>query len=112
MIKSVDASLSMKWKPGLIPRRFKSSVNDVKDIIIYLSILFFIAVVSMALQYYTYITYMYLFPMLEVVGKRPHRSEYIFPSLVVIGSTVVQNTKFVFFWSSKSISGFFSLVDC
>ena len=73
--KSVDASLSMKWKPGLIPRIFKSSVNDVKAIIISLSLLLFISVVRMALHLYTYITYMYLFSLLEVVGKRPHRSE-------------------------------------
>ena len=54
--KAVYASLSMKWKPGLIPQIFKSSVNDVKALIIPLSPLLFIAVVSMALQSYTYIT--------------------------------------------------------
>ena len=46
----VDASFSIKWKPGLIPWLFKSSVNDVKDLIIYLSLLFFIAAVRMVLQ--------------------------------------------------------------
>ena len=34
--KAVDASLSMKWKPGWIPRSFKSSVKYVKALIIYL----------------------------------------------------------------------------
>ena len=54
--KPVDASLSMKYKPGWILRIFKSSVKDVKDLIISLSLLFFIAVVRMALHSYTYIT--------------------------------------------------------
>ena len=51
----------MKCKPGLIPRIFKSSVNSVKYHIIYLSLPFFIAVVSRVLQWYTYMTWMYLF---------------------------------------------------
>ena len=32
--KAVDASLSMKWKPRRIPQIFKSSVKDVKALII------------------------------------------------------------------------------
>ena len=52
----VDALLSMKWKTGWIPRPFKSSVKYVKDVIISLSLLFFVAVVSMALKAYTYIS--------------------------------------------------------
>ena len=48
--KSVDALLSLKQKPGWITRLFKSSVNDVKSLIISLSFLFFIAVFSMTLQ--------------------------------------------------------------
>ena len=73
--KAVYALLSMQWKPGWIPRLFKYLVKDVKDLIISLSLLFFITVVRMELQSYKYITYMYLFPLLEVAGKRPHRSE-------------------------------------
>ena len=73
--KAVYALLSMKWKPGLIPRLFKSPVNDVKALIITLSLLLFISIVRMALNPYTYITYMYLFPLIELVGKRPHRYE-------------------------------------
>ena len=53
---------------------------------------------------------MYLFHLLDVMGKRPHISEYIYPSFVLLGSTVVQNTTFVFFLSSRSVSGGFSLV--
>ena len=53
--KAVYVSLSMKWKPGLTLWIFKSSVNVVKAFIISLSLLFFIAVVRMALQSYTYI---------------------------------------------------------
>ena len=56
IFKAVDALLSMKWKPGLITWLLKSSVNDVKALIISLSLLFFVAVVRMALQSYTYIT--------------------------------------------------------
>ena len=78
----------------MILRIFKSSVNAVKDLIISLSLLFFISVVRTALKSYTYITYMYLFPLLEVTGKRPHISKWIFFSFVVIGSTVVQKTTF------------------
>ena len=62
VFKAVDASLSIECKPGLIPQNFKSSVNDVKDLIILLSLIFFIAVVRMVLQSYTYITYIYFFP--------------------------------------------------
>ena len=43
------------------------------------------------------------------MGKRPHISDYIFPSLVVLGFTVVQCTTFVVIVSSRSISGGFSL---
>ena len=55
---------------------------------------------------------MYLLPLLEVVGKRPHRSEYILPSLVVMGSTFVQYNKFVLILSSRYLSEGFSLVYC
>ena len=110
--KAVYASLSMKLKPWLIPHIFKSSVNDVKSLIIYLSLLFFISVVRMALQSYTYITYMYLLPLLEVVGKCTHRSEQILPSLVFIGSTVMQYTPLNLIFYSRYVSGGFSLVDC
>ena len=54
--KALDSSLFMKWKSGLIPRIFKSSVNYVKALVISLLLLLFIAVVSMVLQSYTYIT--------------------------------------------------------
>ena len=48
--------LSMIWNPGLIPRIFNNVVNDLKACIIYLSLLFFVSVVIMVLQPYTYIT--------------------------------------------------------
>ena len=47
-----------------------------------------------------------------MVGKLPHISDYIFPSLVVIGSKVLQNTTFVLIFYSKSVPGGFYLVDC
>ena len=50
IFKLIDTSLSMKWKPGLIPQIFKYSVIDVKDLIIYLSLLLFVAIFRMALQ--------------------------------------------------------------
>ena len=56
ILKDVDASLSMKWNHGLIPRIFKYSVNYVKACIISLSLILFIAVVGMVLQSYTYMT--------------------------------------------------------
>ena len=112
IFKAVDASLSMKWKPGLISWIFKSSYNYVKALIIYLSLLFFVYVVRMVLQSYTYIKQMYLFPLLEVVRKFPHIYYYILPSLVVLGYTVVQNTTFIVIFSFKYVSGGVSLVDC
>ena len=54
--RAVYASLSMKWKPRLIPWLLKSSVNYVKALIISLSPLFFITVVRTTLKSYTYIT--------------------------------------------------------
>ena len=75
ILKALYYSLSMKCKPGLITRIFKSSVNDVKSLIVSFSLLLFVAVVRMELQSYKYITYMYLFPLLEVVVKCTHRSE-------------------------------------
>ena len=110
IFKAVDASLSMKWKPGLIPRLFKSSVKSVKARIISLSLLLLIYVVSMKLPTYTYMTWVYLFPLLDVVGKLTHISELTFPSFIMIGSTVVQHTTSVLIFSSRSISGSFSLV--
>ena len=107
ILKSVYASFSMKWKPGLIPSLLKYSVNYVKACIIYLSLLFFIAVVRMELQSYIYMKYIYSPHLIELVGKCPHISDYIFPSLVVLGSTVVKNTTFVLIFSSKSVSSGF-----
>ena len=46
------------------------------------------------------------------MGKRPHRSEYILPPLVVLGSTIVQYTTFVLILSFRYVSGGFSLVGC
>ena len=52
---------------------------------------------------------MYLFTLIDVMGKRLHRSEYIPPSFVVLRSTVVQNTTFVLLLYSRSVSGGFFL---
>ena len=86
--------------------------NSVKSRIIYLSLLFFVAVIMMALQQYTYMKYMYLFPLLGMTRKGLHTSEWMFPSLVVLGSTVVQKNTFFWFFPSRSISRGFSMVDC
>ena len=75
IFKAVDDSLSKKWNPGLILWIFKSVVNFVKSRIISLSLIFFVAVVSMELQSYKYMTYMYLFPLIGVMGKRMDRFE-------------------------------------
>ena len=61
----------------LILRIFKYSGNSVKARIISLTLLLFISVGRMVLKSYTYMTYIYLFNLLDVMGKRPHRSEYI-----------------------------------
>ena len=47
-----------------------------------------------------------------MVGKRPHRSAYILPSLVMLGSTVVQHTTFVLILSSRSVLVVFYLFGC
>ena len=75
ILKSVGDSFSMKYNHGLILWIFKSVVNYVKYHIIYLSLLLFVDFVRMPLQSYTYMTYMYLFPMLDVMRKSPHRYE-------------------------------------
>ena len=75
IFKDFDASLFIKWNHGLILQLFKYSVSSVNARIIYMSVLLFISVVRMVLQSYTYMTYMYLSPLLDVVGKHPHRSE-------------------------------------
>ena len=54
IFKALDASISIKWKLGLIPRLFKSSIKSVMSHIISLSLLLFIDVAQMALQQYTY----------------------------------------------------------
>ena len=43
--KAVDASMSMKWKPGWIPQLFKSSVKYLKYLIVSLSLIFIVVVV-------------------------------------------------------------------
>ena len=111
ILKAVDASLSVNWNTGLIPRPFNSVVNSVKAHIIYLSLLFFIYVFSMALKPYKYTMIMYLFPLLYVIGKRSHRYEKNLPSFVVLEYTVVQNTTFILLLYLRSVSGGFSLVD-
>ena len=75
IFKAVDASFYMKWNPGLIPRISKSSVNYVKYCILSLSLLLFIVVVKISLKSYKYMNWMYLFPLLDVMGKLPHISE-------------------------------------
>ena len=54
VFNAVDASFSMRFNPGLITWNFKYIVNYVKACIIYLSLLFLISVVRMALKSYTY----------------------------------------------------------
>ena len=56
VLGAVDNFLSMEFNPGLITRLFKSVVNDVKARIIFLLLQFFVAVVILTLQLYTYIT--------------------------------------------------------
>ena len=53
IFQAVEDSLYMKWKPGLIPQLFKSSVKYLNSGIISFSLIFFIYVVSMELQSYT-----------------------------------------------------------
>ena len=55
---------------------------------------------------------MCLFPLLEVVGNCLHKSEQTLPSLVILGSTVVQNNTFILILSSRYVSRVFSLVEC
>ena len=50
IFKTVEASLFNKWNPWFIQQIFKSSVSSMKDPIISLSFILFIAVVSMVLQ--------------------------------------------------------------
>ena len=73
ILKAFDASLSMKCNPGLITRILKSSINSLKASIISLSIILFIDVVRMSFQPYTYMPFMYYFPLLDVMAKRLHR---------------------------------------
>ena len=75
IFNAVDDFLSTKWNPGLIMWIFKSALNYLKDCIISLSLMFFIAFVRMLLQPYTYITYMYLFTLLGVIWKSPHKRD-------------------------------------
>ena len=56
IFKYVDALLSIKFNPGLIPQILKYSVNYVKACIISLSLLLLIDVVRMESQSYTYMT--------------------------------------------------------
>ena len=86
----VMAILTLLVNPGLIKRFLKSVADSVKSRIISSSLIFFITVLIMKLQSYKYITYMYLFTSLGVIGKRTHKLQQNFPSLVVLGSTVVQ----------------------
>ena len=79
--------------------------------IIYLSILFFIGYFRIELKSYTYITYIYLFPFFDMIGKRPHKSEYISPSCVTFGYMVTQNDMLVLIFSPRSVSGIVFLVD-
>ena len=54
--KAVDASLSMKCKPGWIPRLLNYLVKYMKYLIISLSLIFLIYVVRVLLKSYIYIT--------------------------------------------------------
>ena len=75
ILNAADDSLSMKLNLELIPLLLKSVVNYVETHIISMSLLFFIAVERMALLSYTYIMYMYLLPLLDVIGYHPYQSE-------------------------------------
>ena len=75
ILNAADDSLSMKLNLELIPLLLKSVVNYVETHIISMSLLFFIAVERMALLPDTYIMYMYLLPLLDVIGNHPYKSE-------------------------------------
>ena len=55
---------------------------------------------------------MYFLPLLGVIGKLPHNSDYTFPSYVVLGSAGVQKTTLVIQFSSRYVSGVLFLVYC
>ena len=100
----------MKYNPGFILWLFKSSAYSVNSHIVSLSLLLFIAVARMSSQSHTYMTYIYLFPLMYLVGNTSHISEYMFPSFVIIRSTVVKKKMFLLL-SSRSVYGGFSMVD-
>ena len=75
IFNAVDASLSMTLNHELKPRVFRSVVNSVNARIIYLSLLFFVGVFMIVLKSNIHITYMYLFTLLGVSGKYPHKSK-------------------------------------
>ena len=100
----------MKCNPGLILHLLKYSVNHVKALIISLSLLLFIDVVMMALQSHTYMMYMYVFTLLDVVGKRSHRYGLKKPSFVVLSTTLVKKTTFILLFYYRHVSGGFYLV--
>ena len=54
-------------------------VNSVNARILYLSLLLFIGSIIIELQPYTYITYIYVLPLFEMIGKFWRKSEYILP---------------------------------
>ena len=53
---------------------------------------------------------MYLFHLLVVIGKRPHKLEYIYLYFVVLGSMVVKKITLVLRLYSSSVSGVLFLV--
>ena len=52
-----------------------------------------------------------MFPLLEMIGKLPHKSDYILPLCVTLGSTVTQSTRSVLLFYSRSVSVVFYIVD-
>ena len=111
IFKALGSSLSMKCRPGLIPRLFKSSVNYVKYRIISLSLLFFVAVFRMVLQSYTYMTYNICFSWLVWwVNVRIGLSKFFFPSFARVH--ICAKHYIFFLLSSRYASEGFSLVGC
>ena len=111
IFKDIDASISMKLKPGLIQNLLKSSVKSVKARIIYLSLLFFIYVVMMVFTI-IHIHDVNLFP--------PYLNWWVTVRIDLIRFSLFSCTRlyscakttFVLILSSRYVSGGFSLVDC
>ena len=108
----VEASFYMTWYQWFNPRDSRSVAKYMNAHFHSLSLLLYIGEVEIIFQSYTLKIYIYLFHLFDMIVNHLHISKQILLCLIMLGSMITQNTRFVLLLLPRCVSGAFFLVGC